>query len=149
MRPHKMEHLLSFFIVDLNGANQMDFSDFKQPKKESFCITQEMLDNCDISESVTLESISMPKLPRMEPESRKIQSQPIVTATKPLIESNENKNVETDSCKNARTEANPPNSVKNDRCEDTIFGELVAATLKSMNPEAKKQAKKDIMNILF
>lgn len=35
------------------------------------------------------------------------------------------------------------------KCEDTIFGELVAAILMKMSPVEKKQAKKDIMNILL
>lgn len=34
-------------------------------------------------------------------------------------------------------------------CEDTIFGQLVTAILKKMNPDEKKRAKKEIMNILL
>ncbi|XP_055843814.1 UPF0746 protein DDB_G0281095-like [Episyrphus balteatus] len=35
------------------------------------------------------------------------------------------------------------------RCEDTIFGELVTATLRQMHPDKKKATKREIMNLLF
>lgn len=38
---------------------------------------------------------------------------------------------------------------KGERCEDTIFGELVTAMLLKMSPENKKRTKKEIMNILL
>lgn len=38
---------------------------------------------------------------------------------------------------------------ENYRCEDTIFGELVTATLREMNSEKKKTVKREIMNLLF
>lgn len=40
-------------------------------------------------------------------------------------------------------------SAEGERCEDTIFGELVAAMLKKMPTDNKKQAKRNIMNILL
>ncbi|XP_023309693.2 uncharacterized protein LOC111691262 [Lucilia cuprina] len=39
--------------------------------------------------------------------------------------------------------------IKNERCEDAIFGELVSATLKRMDEEKKRNIKKEIMNLLF
>lgn len=37
----------------------------------------------------------------------------------------------------------------NFRCEDTIFGELVTATLREMQADKKKAVKREIMNLLF
>ncbi|XP_037808213.1 uncharacterized protein LOC119601368 isoform X2 [Lucilia sericata] len=39
--------------------------------------------------------------------------------------------------------------IKNERCEDAIFGELVSATLKRMDEDKKRNIKKEIMNLLF
>lgn len=38
---------------------------------------------------------------------------------------------------------------RNERCEDVIFGELVAAMLKRMDENKKKNIKKEIMNLLL
>ncbi|XP_055912318.1 uncharacterized protein LOC129946226 [Eupeodes corollae] len=45
----------------------------------------------------------------------------------------------------------PISSPKTDnlRCEDTIFGELVTATLRQMQTDKKKAVKREIMNLLF
>lgn len=163
--PHRLAKCLSFLKIDLNGANEMNFEDFNRPKKESFCITQEMLDDCDISESVTHESISIPKLNKIEtvakihkiPRQSETQDADRNLDAKSSIEAqterknapavSENKELNGTSQNKYETESSSLDT--NKRCEDTIFGELVAAMLKKMNPDEKKRAKKEIMNILL
>lgn len=160
-----MAHMLNFLKVDLNGANKLDFEDLKQPKKASFCITQEMLDNCDISESITHESISIPKVRKLEPKSRDHDGEHLPQASDAVRNSDADtvqnslptNNIKSETCSSekrtngaaSQTEANTTASDRNERCEDTIFGELVVAMLKKMNAEEKKRAKKEIMNILL
>lgn len=153
--PHKMANHLNFFRVDLNGANNMDFEEFKQPKKESFCVTQEMLDNYDINESITLDSITVEKLLPVESSTEyqipTEQTQPLkecepISVIQEHIDSDKSTNRETNT---TETKAKFVISSTSERCEDTIFGELVVAMLKKMEPDDKKRAKKEIMNILL
>lgn len=152
---------LNFLAVDLNGASNIDFEDIKLPKKESFCVTQEMLDNCDINESVTVDSISVQKLLQLESASEsKTESQIPTERTQPLKENEKTltltpvkQNISdeslTDEQISIRNDTQSDSSSANERCEDTIFGELIVAMLKKMKPEDKKRAKKEIMNILL
>lgn len=144
---HRMAKYLDFIRVDLNGAKDLDFKELKRPRIESFCVTQTMLDNCDINESVTADSISVSKF--LENES-KIADTKIETPTVQQSQStNEIENILLPEQENTSdTSANDEKS-KGERCEDTIFGELVVAMLKKMKPEEKKRAKKEIMNILL
>lgn len=151
---------LDFFHVDINGANAMDFDEIKRPKKESFCITQEMIDNCDISENVTLDSISVQKSLKSEPETDPVTAAHYSTEETQTLEQaspKEQQNIP-DKPSRQKKKSDKENSTKvdtksdnspNERCEDIIFGELVVAMLKKMNPEDKKRAKKEIMNILL
>lgn len=153
--PHKMANYLNFFRVDLNGANNMDFEELKRPKKISFCVTQEMLDNCDISENITIDSISVQKLLPLESSTElqisTQQPQPLKECEPILLKqkqdtsdnwSNREKN-------ESETDGKFIISSTSERDEDTIFGELVVAMLKKMQPNDKKRAKKEIMNILL
>lgn len=147
---------LSFLKIDLNGANNMNFDDLKWPKSESFHITQEMLDSCDINESITFNSISMPvSKTNIEPQSPKIlaetrteprnQNEP-KHSTKNAAESNEKlKTTKKDETNTTCT----ANSNAEHRCEDEIFGEFVVAMLKKLPLEEKKRAKKEIINVLL
>lgn len=153
--PHKMANHLNFFRVDLNGANNMDFEELKRPIKESICVTQEMLDNYDINESITLDSISVQKLLPVE-SSTEIQIP--TEQTQPLKEMEpiplKQEYSASDKSTNRETNSTGINtkfviSSPSERCEDTIFGELVVAMLKKMDPDDKKRAKKEIMNILL
>lgn len=151
-----MANHLSFLVVDLNGANQMDFEDLEHLQSESFCITQEMLDSCDINESVTNDSISIPKLSKtdvvVEPtvasyaydRASKVHSKQTYT-----IEKSFHNEICVKSANAANNEINHITPGASERCEDTIFGELVVAMLKKMDSEEKKRAKKEIMNILL
>lgn len=140
-----MANHLKFLMVDLNGANEMDFSDLEKPVTKSFCVTQEMIDNCDIDESVTLDSISFPKLLSVAP-TRDPQKVPTDNRRTDKTEINStNQSVNQTNC--ATDDAN--NSGTSNRCEDQIFGEFVVAMLKKMTPEEKKRTKKEIMNILL
>lgn len=143
----------------------MDFEELKSSKKETFCITEEMLVDCDIYEDVTHESISMSKLPKISTTSNIPETQPIIETSENLdkktqikiLKKSSNKteaptnvsNVEIMDYNSSKPEAKASNSAPNERCEDTIFGELIVAMLKKMNPEEKKRAKKEIMNILL
>lgn len=163
-----MTKQLHFLRVDLNGANKMDFSELEKPRPESFCITQEMLDSCDINcGSVTLDTISFKKIPNNEqvPEnhisllnptnSEKRQNTSKAPASSEITTSKDNKESAIKSRNEAANQTNTGpevstfNSGINNRCEDTIFGELVTALLKKMEPDEKKRAKKEIMNILL
>lgn len=157
---HRMAKDLTFLMIDLNGANKMNFEDLKQPKSESFYVTEEMLDSCDFNDSVTIDSIVIPKVSGVETaiesnsESHKpnktnnIHMEPIETDHQTPIR----KTVLSDTSQSGTKTAalmNPAISGTDERCEDTIFGELVAAMLKKMSPKQKKQTKKEIMNILL
>lgn len=163
---HNMAKHLNFLTIDLNGANNMDFDDLKWPKSESFHITKEMLDDCDINESVTIESISVPKVcssdsvtkSNAQPQSPvkivKTYTKPIkqnepehqLSATKHVIESNDNLESST---KTENPESLATNSTAEQRCKDEIFGEFVVATLKKLPLEENKRVKKQIMDILL
>lgn len=148
-----MANYLHFLTIDLNGANQMDFEELKNSKNETFCVTQEMLDDCDISGSVTLDSILVRKI---EPNS---ETQNLSNAK--IVPSQDNATGEANgerkflikpdiiSRNETKFDSNTANSDSNQRCEDTIFGELVVAMLKKMSAEDKKRAKKEIMNIML
>lgn len=151
-----MANHLSFLTVDLNGATDINFDDLKWPKSESFHITKEMLDNCDINESITFESISMPKVIKsnIEPQSP-VKS--ITTCTEPKNQ-NESKHSTKDATESndkhkkstkEETETRTINANAEQRCEDEIFGEFVVAMLKKLPVEKNKRAKKEIMNILL
>lgn len=154
-----MAKYLDFLRVDLNGAKDMDFEELKRRKIESFCVTQAMLDNCDINESVNVDSISVPKFPRNESEIADVKTE-IPTVQQSKLP-NENEYTLSPEQQNTSDTSNhveripvdgdkqSGNSSASERCEDTIFGELVVAMLKKMKPEEKKRAKKEIMNILL
>lgn len=158
---HRLAKDLKFLIIDLNGANKMNFEDLKQPKSETFYVTEEMLDSCDIDDSVTIDSIVIPKVGsgvttainsnNASPESTKtnnIHVKPKKTDHQTPIRNT----ILSDSSRSGTQNAaviNPAIPGTDERCEDTIFGELVAAMLKKMSPEQKKQTKKEIMNILL
>lgn len=141
---------LNFLIIDLNGANKMDFEDLKRPTvPHSFHVTEEMLDNCDIDESVTFESISVSKPIESSAKRVEVFTEPVIQngsaqLAKDEIETNirEEKHVEV-------VEAQNPNSLPKERCEDEIFGEFVVSMLKKMPTDDKRRAKKEIMNILI
>lgn len=144
--PHKMANYLNFLTIDLNGTNKMDFEDLKNPKKESFWVTEEMLNNCDINESVNLDSIIMPKIkPSAESNSQNAEN---ISNHINIMEDEQKASIKKDP-ENGTNNPTPFNSGENQRCEDTIFGELVVAMLKKLNAEDKKRAKKEIMNILL
>lgn len=80
------------------------------------------------------------------------------SATIKIKEENEAEAITTSAkdCEDFKEDSKPiemlaPNSVEksSDRCEDTIFGELVTVMLKGIPDAKKKQAKKEIMNILL
>lgn len=164
---HKMAKELKFLRVDLNGASKMDFSDLEKPKTESFCVTQEMLDSCDINGSVTHDTISFQKIMNMKMPTSQLSPSDQTNGKERSNASNEavpkeiapnDKKEDTIKSKsdysasnqtNTGAEVSASNSDANNRCEDTIFAELVAAILKKMNPDEKKRAKKEIMNILL
>ncbi|XP_031625611.1 uncharacterized protein LOC116342223 [Contarinia nasturtii] len=162
---HKLAKYLEFFAINLNDAQTMNFDDLKRPRIESFCVTQEMLDSCDINETVTADSISVPKLlfiqsptPSRILNTGIIPDEPIksykipmnTSENKTLLNTANKKPINTDN-KDMLTVSKKfgSNLDTTERCEDIIFGELVVATLKKMTPEDKKRAKKEIMNILF
>lgn len=151
---------LDFLIIDLNGANQMDFEDLKQSKTTSFYVTKEMLDNCDIDDSVTLDSITIPKVANSKKANEigldsDIPAKIIRTYALCPPDIQEEITVETLPHNPLETDTKSVTQSKmavidaNERCEDTIFGELVVAMLRKMSPLQKKQAKKEIMNILL
>lgn len=145
---HKLADYMDFIHIDLNGAKNINFDDLKQPKVETFCVTQEMIDNCDINESITADSLSLPKSLEIEPiifSSSEIFTEEPTNEDK-ITTSNDNKLIVTLSENSNETDSN---SNRRERCEDTIFGEWVAATLKKMTPEDKKRTKKEIMSILL
>lgn len=154
-----MTNLLNFLTIDLNGANNMNFDDLRWPKSESFHITDEMLDDCDINESVTLESISMPNVcsPRAATKSNAVQSHSPLSSTKIEPEHQPNSatirmNESNDSHKNTtadNVETSQTGSAVDQRCKDEIFGEFVVATLKKLPTDEKKRVKKQIMDILL
>lgn len=137
----------------------MDFEDLKLPKSEAFHFTKEMLDDCDINESVTFDSISAPKVSEPNlvvntndvptnqngPETGPVQS------TKNAIKRNEKpiKHTQEETETSEIPETRTTNKNAEQRCEDEIFGEFIVAMLKKLPPEEKKQAKKEIMNILL
>lgn len=45
--------------------------------------------------------------------------------------------------------AKKPCFIREERCEDTVFGELVTVMLKKLDTESRKRAKKEIMHILL
>lgn len=157
---HKMANHLSFLTIDLNGANNVDFEDLKWTKAEAFHITKEMLDGCDINESVTFDSISAPKIcgpelavkPNDVPTNQNGPETRPVHSTKNATEKSEKHKMivqkETETCdETTGTRVNNKNAEQ--RCEDEIFGEFIVAMLKKLPPEEKKRAKKEIMNILL
>lgn len=154
---HAMASHLDFLIIDLNGANQMDFRDLEQQKTKSFNVTKEMLDNCDINESVTLDLITIPKVPNNKTANEiglesDIPAKILKTSSSCPPEEQRPvfmtvKTVLTDTKSVPQSKMAVTNA--SERCEDTIFGELVVAMLKKLSPEQKKQAKKEIMNILL
>lgn len=138
-----------------------------QTKAESptIIITQSMLDSCDINKTITMETISIAsenkkiKSPQRSDgnessENKKRKLPRKRNAAKPLA-----KNVQTEeqevceSAKNQTTECKQIDDLitptPNERSEEDIFGELVAAMLKKMPPDEKKRTKKEIMNILL
>lgn len=121
----KWENELNFLTIDLNNADNINIDDVTEEKIESFNVTQEMIDNCDINDSVTFESES-------DIQSREQKESSENTIQQTIVENN-------------KIEKKP----STDRCEDAIFGELVTAMLKKLDPEEKKRAKKEIMNILL
>lgn len=153
---------LNFLIIDLNGANKMNFEDLTRPKSESFHVTKEMLDNCDINESVTFESISVPKVygSRSVPKSNvksKLPGKIVETHTEPK-DQNElahnardagEVNKKNDNHIKEATETRNANSHAEQRCEEEIFGEYVIAMLKKLPADEKKRVQKEIMNILL
>lgn len=184
-----MAHLLNFLAVDLNGLHRMNFDDLRHEKEVAFIVTQDMIDDCDISESVTMDSISFPKAPKVIIDSvlhsyhihegiheDKVDKEGKCdeSRTNRSIK-NEKANIHNDAIHNeaayegVRQEANLSaklranqetakaavvgeaiiNNQEHERDEDTIFGELVVAMLKKLSPEEKKQAKKEIMNVLL
>lgn len=143
----------------------MDFDDFKWPKSESFHFTDEMLDDCDISESVTLESISMPTVSSSSAMSNAVQSTSVPEVLAQQMKPT--KQFEPEHCKatknvmiessgksqntmgdDAETTTVTDSSTDN-RCKDEIFGEFVVATLKKLPLDEKKRIKKQIMEILL
>lgn len=156
---HKMANHLNFLTIDLNGANNMDFEDLKLPRKEAFHITKEMLDGCDINESITFDSISAPKVcdPNLVVETNDAPTNQNGPETGP-VHSTKNATERSEKQKNHAQEETETNKIpdtrisnKNaeQRCEDEIFGEFIVAMLKKLPPEEKKRAKKEIMNILL
>lgn len=152
-----MAQNLDFIVVDLNGASTMDFRELKRPKKESFCVTQEMLDICDISESVSADTISIQKLLKNESAadlktetSSPVKQPPEIAKEIEIIAMKEQRIVVDESTNGDGISHKIETSLStSERCEDTIFGELVVAMLKKMKPDDKKRAKKEIMNILL
>lgn len=157
---HKLSHQLDFLIVDLNGAHDMKFDDLEQTESEAFCITDQMLDSFDTFSSITIESILSPnqklqenKASREQAKSRKIDRSNSQRRTR--NEKQVQKRVGTMNGKRKSIneiqdiENSLETSNSNERCEDEIFGELVAVMLKKMNEEEKKRVKKEIMNILL
>lgn len=151
-----MANHLDFLIIDLNGVNKMDFEDLKKSKSECFIITREMLDNCDINESITLDSITTPKV-LITNKINDSNSECIVPAkvirTQSSFSATDDKQskilTESKTVPVGEVSVETNNTEVESRCEDTIFGELVAAMLKKMSPNQKKQAKRDIMNIIL
>lgn len=144
---HKLSHHLRFLIIDLNGANKMDFGDLERPISESFHVTEQMLNSCDISEGVTSVWKVMPKDESIEShvlvQSNQMSVNPKLADDERILDTKPNVVVSNES------ETNTANIDTSKRCEDTIFGELVVAMLQKMGPEEKKRAKKEIMNILL
>lgn len=138
-------------------------------------ITQTMLDNCDFDNSPSFQKISVPIKNENENNGEYLQHKVSVTpenrrkkvAKEQPIEktpiSNEHINVEQNQILGeTRTEPSPSKKsienaensnsatkASNERCEEDIFGELVAAMLKKMSPAEKKRIKKEIMNLLL
>lgn len=99
-----------------------------------------MLDDCDINEAVTLETVSKCEL-NTEYEEFPGNTSVSENDTIPKEQHTFNKSLETKKLSEPKT--------SHERCEDSIFGELVVAMLKKLEPEEKKRAKKEIMNILL
>lgn len=157
-----MANHLSFLTIDLNGANNMNFDDLKWPKSEAFHITKEMLDSCDINESITFDTISMPKVCDSSPKTKpNVQPQTSIelirTYTEPKNQSESEFNTKNAADSNDKSQNNMKedtetriiNTNAEQRCEDEIFGEFVVAMLKKLPLEERKRAKKEIMNILL
>lgn len=153
---HKLASHLNFLTIDLNGASNMNFDDLKRPKQEAFHITKEMLDDCDINESVTFDSISMPKVCDSEPVTQpQCPVELVQTHTEPTNQIEPEPSTKTaaesnDKCENnTKEETRASNTIAAQRCEDEIFGEFVVAMLKKLPADERKQVKKEIMNILL
>lgn len=138
-------------------------------------ITQTMLDNCDFDNSASFQKISVPIKNENENNGEYLQHKVSVTPEnrrkkvpkeQPIEKtpiSNEHINVEQNQILGeTRTEPSPSKKsienaensnsatkASNERCEEDIFGELVAAMLKKMSPAEKKRIKKEIMNLLL
>lgn len=152
-----MANQLNFLTIDLNGANNMNFDDLKRPQVDAFHITKEMLDNCDINESITFDSISMPNVcggstPVTKSNVASQATEPTTSNEPEYSEGNTAKSSDALN-KNVKEEPNDARATNTNaaeqRCEDEIFGEFVVAMLKKLPVEERKRAKKEIMNILL
>lgn len=103
-----------------------------------------MLDDCDINETVTLEAVTeCKKSSEYEefPSKASVFLQEDGNDTNPIEQHTLNKFLEIERISEPKA--------SHERCEDSIFGELVVAMLKKLEPNEKKRAKKEIMNILL
>lgn len=124
---------LNYIPIDLNGTDDIIDDDDFTCTNNAFHVTQQMLDDCDINETVTLETVFS------KCKSNTQYADGMETIPKEQHTLNKPREIERISEPKASYE----------RCEDSIFGELVVAMLKKLEPEAKKRAKKEIMNVLL
>lgn len=145
MQTFKWAKLLNFIPIDLNGTSDIIFDDFISNKIEkAFHITQRMLDECDINETVTLETVTKCKSSTEYEEYHSNVSlfhQEVENDTIPKEQYTLKKSL-------GIGRIDKP-TASHERCEDSIFGELIVAMLKKLEPDEKKRAKKEIMNILL
>lgn len=148
---YKWSDQLCFLTVDLNETDDINFDDVNDSKMQSFHVTQEMLDNCDINESVTIGPVTDNQTDIEYLEYSNLASMAEFEIKNDNCGTEKNiprgKSLSTQRIGSA-VHKNLSNST-NERCEDAIFGELVAVMLKKLSSEDKKRAKKEIMNILL
>lgn len=161
---HKPKHIklakqLKFLNVnklkDLYKVNSMD-DDSSNENDAEFCITQEILDKCedDTAENCAATAADNENVEILNYEEEYIMQENDADHDKiEIICANDKDINELEELTPNKTATNEPEAEctqpPDDRNEDRIFGELVTAMLLRMGPSERRQAKKEIMNILL
>lgn len=134
--------LLAITAQAINVRSDDRLSEFE------FCITEEDLNNVDDdnTDSVNVFHELADSESEIESNTDVIEDEQITKCEKKndSVKSNTN-----DAPENPSKVIKTGDKRKSERCEDTIFGELVTAMLVKMDPVEKKRVKKEIMNILL